>query len=72
MIFSAFSSFLQELTFQCSKNEFKSLPFISAFGFLAFQLKKPPEKKKQTGPKSTRKPIEKLVKPTSFLGANRF
>jgi hypothetical protein len=65
--FSTFSSFLQELAFQCSKSEFKNLPFVFAFGFSTFQLKKPPKKKKQTGPKSTRKPIEKLVKPTSLL-----
>jgi hypothetical protein len=29
----------------------KNLPFVSAFGFSAFQLEKPAEKQKQTGPK---------------------
>jgi hypothetical protein len=39
MSFSDFSSFLQKLAFQCSKNQLKNLPFVSAFGFSAFQLK---------------------------------
>jgi hypothetical protein len=39
MSFSAFSLFLQKLTFQRSKSELKSLLFISAFAFLAFWLK---------------------------------
>jgi hypothetical protein len=47
MSFSAFSSFLQNLVFQCSKNQLKNLPFVSTFGFSAFQLKKSAEKQKQ-------------------------
>jgi hypothetical protein len=44
MSFSAFSSFLQKFDFQHSKSQLKSLPFVHAFGFSAFQLKKPAEK----------------------------
>jgi hypothetical protein len=51
MSFSAFSSFLQTLTFQRSKSQLKILPFVSAFGFSAFRLKKTSEKQEQTGPK---------------------
>jgi hypothetical protein len=51
MSFSAFSSFLQKLTFQHSKRQLKSLPFVPAFGFSAFRLVKPAEKQEQTGPK---------------------
>jgi hypothetical protein len=52
MSFSTFSSFLQKLAFQRSKSQLKSLLFISAFGFSAFQLEKLAEKQKQIGPKS--------------------
>jgi hypothetical protein len=48
MSFSAFSSFLQKLAFQRSKSQLKSLPFVPAFDFLAFWLKKSTEKKEQT------------------------
>jgi hypothetical protein len=51
MSFSAFSSFLQKLAFQRSKSQLKILSFVSVFSFSAFQLKKPAEKQKQTGPK---------------------
>jgi hypothetical protein len=50
MSFPTFSSFLHKLTFQRSKSQLKSLLFVPAFGFLSFQLKKPAEKHKQTGP----------------------
>jgi hypothetical protein len=50
MSFSAFSLFLQKLVFQRSKSQLKSLPFVSTFGFSAFQLEKPAEKQKQTRP----------------------
>jgi hypothetical protein len=49
MSFSAFSLFLQKLAFQRSKSQLKNLPFVSAFDFSTFQLKKPAEKQKQTG-----------------------
>jgi hypothetical protein len=52
MSFSLFSSFIQKLAFQRSKSQLKSLPFVSAFGFSAFWLEKPVEKRKQTGPKN--------------------
>jgi hypothetical protein len=50
MSFSAFSSFLHKLTFQRFKRQLKSLPFVPAFVFSAFRLKKPAEKQEQTGP----------------------
>jgi hypothetical protein len=46
MSFSALKSFFQKLAFQRSKNQLKSLPFVSAFSFSNFQLKKPAEKQK--------------------------
>jgi hypothetical protein len=52
MSFSLFSSFIQKLAFQRSKSQLKSLSFVSAFGFSAFWLEKPVEKRKQTGPKN--------------------
>jgi hypothetical protein len=53
MSFSAFSSFLHKLAFQRSKSQLKSLPFVSAFGFSTFRLKKPAEKRKRTGLKAS-------------------
>jgi hypothetical protein len=50
MSFLDFSSFLQKLTFQRSKRQLKSLPFVSAFAFSAFRLKKTAEKQEQTVP----------------------
>jgi hypothetical protein len=52
MRFSSFISFLRKLTFHRSKNQLKSLPFVPAFSFSAFRLKKPAEKQEQTGPKA--------------------
>jgi hypothetical protein len=48
MGFSAFSSFLPKLTFQRSKRQLKSLRFVPAFDFSAFQLEKAAEKQEQT------------------------
>jgi hypothetical protein len=45
MSFSTFSSFLQKFAFQRFKSQLKSLPFVPDFGFTAFQLKKPAEKR---------------------------
>jgi hypothetical protein len=39
MSFSAFSSFLQKLTFQPFKTQLKNLSFIATINFSAFQLK---------------------------------
>jgi hypothetical protein len=50
MSFSAFSSFLQKLTFQRYKSQLKNLSFVPTSGFSAFRLKKPAEKQEQTGP----------------------
>jgi hypothetical protein len=50
MKFSAFSSFIQNLTFHHFKRQLKILSFIFAFGFSDFLLKKPAEKKEQPGP----------------------
>jgi hypothetical protein len=50
MSFSAFSSFLQKLPFQHSKSQLKSLLFVRAFCFTAFQLEKTGEKQEQIGP----------------------
>jgi hypothetical protein len=40
MSFLAFSSFLQKLSFERFKSQLKNLPFVPAFGFLAFRLEK--------------------------------
>jgi hypothetical protein len=40
MSFSAFSLFFQKFVFLHFKSQLKSLPFVSAFDFSTFQLKK--------------------------------
>jgi hypothetical protein len=42
--------------------------FVAAFGFLAFQLKKPVEKQEQTGPNIDRNAVLDATRCTVFTG----